>query len=384
MGIEITKDLLKKIYNNYDKNKDKIPQKEIKKVKLKGIDIFKNNVKNTYNKEKYIIKNKIKKEIDNKKESKNDDKDGEVNNKINNILFRKHKSFDNIFNKDFQKEFYLSNKDSHFNNNNSFDDNKSENSDYDDISNEPILLKRTIKKKENNIKSIKLRNSYYSKLIFSNILTYKKEPKITNIFIYDWDDTLMCTSFVAPAGILNLDDLKPADKTNMKNLDQLVSTLLTKSMEHGNVFIITNAAYGWVEYSAKKLYPMTYNILKNIKMVDYTSENDDMLKIDRTFLSTDWSGNTVLVVEYTWKNTSDKTTSFMWAVSTQCFQNGVECDTALFCDDVDSGDLMKDVMPGYSITVREAYVIKDMSDVTIKCNKYLSSDAFLETTVKLG
>ena len=267
MGIEISKDLLKKIYNNYDKNKDKIPQKEIKKVKLKGIDIFKNNVKNTYNKEKYIIKNEIKKEIDNKKESKNDDKDGEVNNKINNILFRKHKSFDNIFNKDFQKEFYLSNKDSHFNNNNSFDDNKSENSDYDDISNEPILLKRTIKKKENNIKSIKLRNSYYSKLIFSNILTYKKEPKITNIFIYDWDDTLMCTSFVAPAGILNLDDLKPADKTNMKNLDQLVSTLLTKSMEHGNVFIITNAAYGWVEYSAKKLYPMTYNILKNIKIV---------------------------------------------------------------------------------------------------------------------
>ena len=267
MGIEITKDLLKKIYNNYDKNKDKIPQKEIKKVKLKGIDIFKNNVKNTYNKEKYIIKNEIKKEIDNKKESKNDDKDGEVNNKINNILFRKHKSFDNIFNKDFQKEFYLSKKDSHFNNNNSFDDNKTENSDYDDISNEPILLKRTIKKKENNIKSIKLRNSYYSKLIFSNILTYKKEPKITNIFIYDWDDTLMCTSFVAPAGILNLDDLKPADKTNMKNLDQLVSTLLTKSMEHGNVFIITNAAYGWVEYSAKKLYPMTYNILKNIKIV---------------------------------------------------------------------------------------------------------------------
>lgn len=61
MGIEITKDLLKKIYNNYDKNKDKIPQKEIKKVKLKGIDIFKNNVKNTYNKEKYIIKNEIKK-----------------------------------------------------------------------------------------------------------------------------------------------------------------------------------------------------------------------------------------------------------------------------------------------------------------------------------
>ena len=77
----------------------------------------------------------------------------------------------------------------------------------------------------------------------------------------------MCTSYVAPSGILNLDDFKPTDQANMKNLDQLVSTLLKKSLEHGKVFIITNAAYGWVEYSAKKLYPITYNILKNIKIV---------------------------------------------------------------------------------------------------------------------
>ena len=168
----------------------------------------------------------------------------------------------------------------------------------------------------------------------------------------------------------------------------------TKDDKNANVYITTffddnSKLLYFVWFLGNDMYGYDFesdfvNILKNIKMVDYTSENDDMLKIDRTFLSTDWSGNTVLVVEYTWKNTSDKTTSFMWAVSTQCFQNGVECDTALFCDDVDSGDLMKDVMPGYSITVREAYVIKDMSDVTIKCNKYLSSDAFLETTVKLG
>ena len=77
----------------------------------------------------------------------------------------------------------------------------------------------------------------------------------------------MCTSFVAPCGILNIDDLTQADKTNMKNLDQLVTNLLTKSMEKGNVFIITNAAYGWVEFSAKKLYPTTYNLLKKIKII---------------------------------------------------------------------------------------------------------------------
>lgn len=77
----------------------------------------------------------------------------------------------------------------------------------------------------------------------------------------------MCTSFVAPGGILNVDNLKPNDKVNMQNLDQLVSGLLTKSITKGQVFIITNAAYGWVEFSSKKLYPMTYNVLKRVKII---------------------------------------------------------------------------------------------------------------------
>ena len=147
------------------------------------------------------------------------------------------------------------------------DDDKSVNSDYSDISIKPILLKRTIKKKENNIKSIKLRNSYYTKLILTKILTFEKEPKVTNIFIFDWDDTLMCTSYVAPGGILNLEDMKQNDKKNMNDLDQLVCNLLTKSLDKGQVFIITNAAYGWVEFSSKKLYPTTYNILKKVKII---------------------------------------------------------------------------------------------------------------------
>ena len=128
------------------------------------------------------------------------------------------------------------------------------------------------------------------------------------------------------------------------------------------------------------------NILKNIKWIDPKSENKDadILQINQTFLSTDWSGNTVLVVEYTWTNTTDKTTSFLFNVSTKCFQNGVECEDALFCDDVGSGDLMKDVMPGYSTTVRKAYKINDMSDVTLQCCKFLSSTPFLETTIKLS
>ena len=165
-----------------------------------------------------------------------------------------------------QNELILSNY-PNYNDNNSVEDNKSINSDYSDISSESLLIKRTNIKNENKLKSIKLRNSYYTKLVLSEILTFQKIPKVTNIFIFDWDDTLMCTSFVAPCGVLNIEDMKQNDKLNMKNLDQLVSALLIKSMEKGEVFIITNAAYGWVEFSSKKLYPLTYNILKRIKII---------------------------------------------------------------------------------------------------------------------
>ena len=266
MGIIITKDTLKKIYNDYEANKHKIIQKPIIKDPPNNFDVFKSNLadkKNILIKNEIIEKNFIQKE----KLQKFDKNEIEVNKKINNILFRRHKSFTLNLNKNMKKELILPTKNYNIDTNNSVDDNISENSDYLDISNEPILLNRENKKKKNNIKSNKLRNSYYTKLVLSNILSFKIEPKVTNIFIFDWDDTLMCTSYVAPTGVLNLDEMKPNDRTTMKNLDQLVSNLLNKALDKGLVFIITNAAYGWIEYSAKKLYPISYEVLKKVKIV---------------------------------------------------------------------------------------------------------------------
>ena len=266
MGIIITKDTLKKIYNDYEANKHKIIQKPIIKDPPNNFDVFKSNLAN---KKDILIKNEIieKNFIQKEKLQKFDKNEIEVNKKINNILFRRHKSFTLNLNKNMKKELILPTKNYNIDTNNSVDDNISENSDYLDISNEPILLNRENKKKKNNIKSNKLRNSYYTKLVLSNILSFKIEPKVTNIFIFDWDDTLMCTSYVAPTGVLNLDEMKPNDRTTMKNLDQLVSNLLNKALDKGLVFIITNAAYGWIEYSAKKLYPISYEVLKKVKIV---------------------------------------------------------------------------------------------------------------------
>ena len=270
MGIKITKETLEKIYKDYEANKSKIPKAKPKiEVKNTINEIIKRNLINNIsekNNKLSEIKNNIKEEnkniiIENKKEN-------EITTKqINDILFRRHKSFELLNIKELEENFYLNNDKNYFNENLSMNDNSSVNSDYIDISNEPILLNKLKKNENKKLKSIKLRNSYYTKLIYSKILTFQKEGKITNLFFFDWDDTLMCTTYLAPTGVLDEEETKTIDKNTIKSLDQLVASLLTKTLEKGKVFIITNAAHGWIEYSSKKLYPITAKILKRIKIV---------------------------------------------------------------------------------------------------------------------
>ena len=270
MGIKITKETLEKIYKDYEANKSKIPKSKPKiEIKNNINDIIKRNLINNNlakNKKLSEIKKNIKEEKKNNIiENKNQN---EINTKqINNILFQRHKSFELLNIKEFEDNLNLNDNNNYFNENLSMNDNSSVNSDYVDISNEPILLNRIKKNENKKLKSIKLRNSYYSKLIYSKILTFQKENKITNLFFFDWDDTLMCTSYLAPTGVLDEEESKSIDKNIVKNLDQLVASLLTKTLEKGKVFIITNAAHGWIEYSSKKLYPLTAKILKQIIIV---------------------------------------------------------------------------------------------------------------------
>ena len=270
MGIKITKETLEKIYKDYEANKSKIPKIKPKNENKNTLnEIIKRNLIN-----KNLGKNKKLSEIknNNKEENKNiiieNKNENEITTKqINDILFRRHKSFELLNIKEFEDNFNLNDNTNNFNENLSVNDNSSVNSDYIDISNEPILLNKIKNNENKKLKSIKLRNSYYTKLIYSNLLTFQKEGKITNLFFFDWDDTLMCTTYLAPTGVLDEEESKSIDKNIIKSLDQLVASLLTKTLEKGRVFIITNAAHGWIEYSSKKLYPITAKILKQIKIV---------------------------------------------------------------------------------------------------------------------
>ena len=114
-----------------------------------------------------------------------------------------------------------------------------------------------------------LRKTYYSQLIIKQMWNPTIKSKHHNsIIFFDWDDTLMCTSYLTPSGLFSEDiNIPEKDKEKIRNLDLLVKSILLKSIEKGIVYIITNAAPGWVEYSANRFYPNASKCLKQVNII---------------------------------------------------------------------------------------------------------------------
>ena len=122
-----------------------------------------------------------------------------------------------------------------------------------------------------------LRRSYIAKLIYNKIWPPgTKEKDHNTMIIFDWDDTLLCTSFLTPNGIFNEDlELNDKEKEKLAKLEFSALRILRDAIERGDTYIITNAAPGWVEYSAERFYPSVRKIINKVKIIsargDYES-----------------------------------------------------------------------------------------------------------------
>jgi hypothetical protein len=119
-----------------------------------------------------------------------------------------------------------------------------------------------------------LRKKYIAKLIYANIWQPISDNKEHNsIVIFDWDDTLLPTSFLTPNGIFS-DDLffNENELQKISDLEKSVHDILRMSITKADTYIITNAAPGWVEYSSKRFYPTVYPMLKSLKIVSARGE----------------------------------------------------------------------------------------------------------------
>ena len=87
----------------------------------------------------------------------------------------------------------------------------------------------------------------------------------------------------------------------MEKLENSALNLLNNAITKGDVYIITNAGLGWVEYSANRFYPKVYEILSKIQIISARGEWEKAFPGDsrkwkiQTFLSLEKRLNTKLV-----------------------------------------------------------------------------------------
>jgi phosphoglycolate phosphatase-like HAD superfamily hydrolase len=88
--------------------------------------------------------------------------------------------------------------------------------------------------------------------------------KYQAVIIFDWDDTLICTSFLSKRADL---PRTAAFDRQMKKVEESAVKILRQATQAGRVLIITNAVDGWVEYSAKEYMPEILPVLRRVEVV---------------------------------------------------------------------------------------------------------------------
>lgn len=94
------------------------------------------------------------------------------------------------------------------------------------------------------------------------------------VIIFDWDDTLMSSSWIDREKLLHTDSFAalPADlQARFAALEEQVGRCLSAAAALGNVVVITNAEAGWVEYSSKRFMPRLQPLLEKMRIVSARS-----------------------------------------------------------------------------------------------------------------
>eukprot|EP00930_Biecheleria_cincta_P100239 TRINITY_DN91872_c0_g1_i1.p1 TRINITY_DN91872_c0_g1~~TRINITY_DN91872_c0_g1_i1.p1 ORF type:complete len:261 (-),score=54.68 TRINITY_DN91872_c0_g1_i1:55-804(-) len=94
------------------------------------------------------------------------------------------------------------------------------------------------------------------------------------LLIFDWDDTVMPSSWVLDEG-LRVDDataLSASQEEALAELARLAMRTLKLASRLGTVLLVTNAERGWVELSCQKFMPSLLPCLATVKTLSARSE----------------------------------------------------------------------------------------------------------------
>mmetsp|Transcript_63478 Transcript_63478/g.183994 ORF Transcript_63478/g.183994 Transcript_63478/m.183994 type:complete len:263 (+) Transcript_63478:175-963(+) len=97
------------------------------------------------------------------------------------------------------------------------------------------------------------------------------------VFFFDWDDTLLCTSFLDLHNLVCDDVVQVSSEISwqLSRIQKVAVELLREAEEIGHVFIVTNAMEGWVELSAARWLPELVSALRNVTIVPMRASKGD-------------------------------------------------------------------------------------------------------------
>jgi hypothetical protein len=102
-----------------------------------------------------------------------------------------------------------------------------------------------------------------------NTLNDDDNTQRETVIVFDWDDTLLSSTFLASAGYRLDSNMALASEPLLDALSQLsssVCSLLKLASSFGRVCIITNAETGWVELSCAKFLPQVLPLLSQLNI----------------------------------------------------------------------------------------------------------------------
>lgn len=119
-----------------------------------------------------------------------------------------------------------------------------------------------------------LRRKFLEKLSYQSVYITRalRPPSYQTVIIFDWDDTLLCTSYLNYKNCLaGVDHLPEAKQNTLKAIEQASAQLLNLAIEMGQTFIITNALDCWIEHTAKVWAPSITPLLQKVKVLSARS-----------------------------------------------------------------------------------------------------------------
>ena len=114
-------------------------------------------------------------------------------------------------------------------------------------------------------------------------------------------------------------------------------------------------------------------------MIDLNT-GDYTVKYTGHAVGNDYEGNPCLIVYYDFTNNSFENASSAVSVHMKAFQNGVQCETAIFMEENEAmSNYMKDIQPGTTLNIGQCYSLSDMSPVTLEASELITLDDLKDT-----